>query len=74
MKITLDRTGDDVHIQVERDPMPPERFTALCRLAGAAIGGAVFLGVVHMVGVWAIPWAVGALVAVGLYKLMKSIC
>ena len=51
--------------------MPPERFSAVCKLAGAAIGGAVLLGAVRMVGIWAIVWAVGALVAVGLYKLLK---
>ncbi len=73
MKITLDRNGDDIHIQVERDALPPERFTALCRLAGAAIGGVVFLRAVHLVGFWVIPWAVGALVAVGLYQSMKHI-
>jgi len=72
MKITLDRTDDDIHIQVERDPMPPERFTALCRLAGDAIGGIVLLGAVRMVGAWVFPWAVGALVAVGLYKIIQS--
>ncbi len=73
MKITLDRTGDDIHIQVERDPMPPERFKALCRLAGAAIGGTILLVAIHLAGFWVVPWAVGALVAVGLYKLMKSL-
>ncbi len=72
MKITLDRTRDDVHMEVERDPMPPERFKAVCGLVGAAIGGAVLLGAVHLVGFWAIPWAAGALVAVGLYKLMMK--
>ena len=56
----------------ERQPMPAERFNALCKLAGAAIGGAVLLGAIHMVGFGAIPWGVGALVAVGLYKLMKD--
>ena len=71
MKITIDRKDDDVHMVVERDPMPPERFKAVCKLTGATIGGAVLLCAVHMVGVWAIAWAVGALVAVGLYKLMQ---
>ncbi len=73
MKIRLDRTGDDIHIQVERDPMPPERFTALCKLAGAAIGGVVLLGAVRMIGVWAVAWAVGALVAVGLFKVIQMV-
>lgn len=57
MKITIDRSGDVVHTTIEPVPLPPERFEALCKLAGAAIGGAVLLGVVRMVGFWAIPWA-----------------
>lgn len=73
MRITIDRIGDDVRLQLERDPMPPERFNAVCKLAGAAIAGAVLLGAVHLVGFWAIPWAVGALVAVGLYKIGQFI-
>ncbi len=72
MKIVLDRTGDDVHMEVDRDPMPPERFTALCKLAGGAIGGLSLLLAVRMVGVWALPWAAGALLLVGLYKLIRS--
>lgn len=72
MKVTIDRTGDDVHVQLEQEPMPPERFAAVCKLLGSAIGGAVLLGAIRMVGFWAIPWAVGALVAVGLYKAMQN--
>jgi len=37
-----------------------------------AIGGIVLLGAIHMIGVWAVVWAVGALVLVGLYKIMQS--
>lgn len=70
MKIKLD--VDSRVLEYEREPMPPERFNALCKLAGAAIGGAVLLGAVHLVGFWAIPWTVGALVAVGVYKLAKD--
>ncbi len=69
VKIRLDVEGKV--FEYEREPMPPERFSAVCKLAGAAIGGAVLLGAVRMVGIWAIVWAVGALVAVGLYKLLK---
>ncbi len=58
--------------EYERHPMPEGRFRALCSLALAAIAGGVLLCAVHMVGVWAIVWAFGALVAVGLYKFMQS--
>lgn len=64
MKITVDRTGDDIHVSLEQEPMPPERFKAVCVLVCAAIGGTAFLGAVYLVGFWAIPWAVGALVAI----------
>lgn len=72
MKITIDRNGKGAHVVIEREPMPPERFKALCNLAFAAIDGGVLLGVIHMVGFWAIPWAVGALALVGFYKTMKE--
>jgi len=72
MKITINRTGDDVHMEVERTPLPPERFTTLCKLTGDAIGGIVLLGAIRMIGVWAVVWAVGALLLVGLYKVMQS--
>ena len=72
MKITIDRSENGVHTTIEREPMPPERFRAVVKLAGFAIGGAVLLGAIALVGFWAIPWAVGALVATGLYKLMKA--
>lgn len=71
MKIKLD--VDSRVLEYERDPMSPERFSTVCKLVGAAIGGAVLLGAIHMVGFWAIPWAVGALVAVGLYKISEHI-
>ena len=70
MKIKIDIDGR--HLEYETDPMPPERFKAVCKLVGAAIGGVVLLCAVHMVGVWGLVWAVGALVAVGLYKIMKD--
>jgi len=72
VKIRIDQTGNDVHIEAERDPMPQERFQALCKLAGAAIGGIVLLGAVRMIGAWAVAWAVGALLLAGLYKLIRS--
>lgn len=70
MKIRLD--VDDRHFEYKTEPMSPERFEVVCKLVGAAIGGAVLLGAIHLVGFWAIPWSVGALVAVGLYKLIKD--
>ena len=70
MKITW-KHGDR-SIEFERKPMPEGRFRALCKLARAMIGGVVLLGLVHMVGGWAIGCAVGALVAVGLYSLVKE--
>ena len=63
----------DRSIEFEHHPMPPERFTALTKLAGAVIGGAVLVALVHMVGIWAIAWVVGALVLVGVYKIIQSV-
>lgn len=71
MKLHLELDG--TVFEFENQPMPPERFNALCKLAGSAIGGTVLLGAIHLVGFWAIPWAVGALVAVGLYKIEQRI-
>ena len=62
----------DRSVEFEHQPMSPERFNALCKLAGAAIGGGVLLVAVRMVGIWAIVWAVGALVLVGLYRLIRG--
>lgn len=72
MKIRFER--GDTAFEVERDPIPPERFAAVCKLAEAAIGGAVLLGAIHMIGAWAVAWAVGALVLVGLYKMILWLC
>lgn len=73
MKITIDRNGDDVHMEVERDPMPPERFKAVCKLAGTAIGGVILLGAIRMIGAWAVAWSVGALALVGIYKVISKL-
>lgn len=64
MKIILD--VDNRRFEYETNPMPPERFAAVCRLLGAVIGGGVLLGAIALVGFWVIPWAVGA------YKLIKA--
>lgn len=70
MKIRLELDGRVFEYQ--REPMSPERFSTVCKLVGAAIAGAVLLGAIHLAGFWAIPWAVGALVAVGVYKLIEN--
>ena len=70
MKICLEH-GKTV-FEYERRPMPEGRFRALYALSLAAIGGGVSLGAVALVGFWAIPWSVGALVLVGVYQLLKE--
>lgn len=62
----------DRSIEFERQPMPPERFNTLCKLAGAVIGGGGLLVAARMVGIWAIVWSVGALALIGIYKLVKT--
>ena len=59
--------------EFERQPMSPERFNALCKLARAAIGGGVLLGLVHMLGVWGLVWPVGTLAMYGIYKIIQSV-
>lgn len=71
MKITIEKHADGFTVDIDRPPIPEDRFKALYRLALTAIAGGVLLGAVRMVGVWAIVWAVGALVAVGLYKSIQ---
>lgn len=68
MKIRFEVDGRVFEYQ--REPMSPERFSIVCKLVGAAIGGVVLLGAIRLAGFWAIPWAVGAMVAVGVYKLL----
>lgn len=64
----------DRSIKFERQPIPPERFAVLCKLAGAAIGGVVLLAAIHEVGIWAIVWAVGVVLIVGFGKLLVWLC
>ena len=64
MRVHLEHNG--TIFDYEREPMPTDRFWAVCGLI--ALQGAV-----HAVGVLAIAWAVGALVAVGAYKLIQSV-
>jgi len=70
MKIRLEHNG--TILEVERRPMPESRFRALCALGFAAIAGGVLLGLVHMVGAWAIAGALGALGMVGVYKAIQN--
>lgn len=70
MKIHLEHNG--TVFEFERTLMPPERFNALCKLAETVICGAVLLALVHMLGMWGLVWAVGALVLVGLYRLIRG--
>lgn len=70
MKIHLEYNG--TVFELERRPMPESRFRALCILALAAIAGGVLLGLVHMVGAWAIAGALGALGMVGVYKAIQN--
>ncbi len=57
----------DRSVEFEHQPMPPERFNALCKLAG----GGMLLGAVRMVGFRAIVAAVVCLILVGLGKAGK---
>ena len=66
MKIKLEMDGKS--FEYEREPMPPERFSALCRLAGGAIAGAVLLGAMRLDSLLTIVGAVVALILYGLYK------
>lgn len=72
MKIKVDRAGNDIHVVLEREPMSPERFEAVCKLVGAAIGGGVLLGAVQLVGAWAIGGALLVLILVGLFIVSKD--
>lgn len=69
MKIKLDI--ENRTIECEREPMPPERFSALCKLVKTAIGGVVLLVGIHMAGAWAVGGALVAMLFYGLYQIMK---
>lgn len=58
--------------EVESQPMPPERFTAVCGLIGAVIGGGVLLGLVYLLGLFGLIWSLVGLVAAGGYRLIKG--
>lgn len=71
MRIKIEYHG--TVFEFERQRMEIGRFTILCKLAGAVIGGVVLAALVRMLGVWGIVWPVGALALIGLYKLMQEI-
>lgn len=70
MRIRLERNG--TLFELERRPMEIGRFALLCRLAGAAIGGAVLVALVHMLGLWGLIWSLVGLVLVGVYRLIRG--
>lgn len=55
--------------EFERRPMPEGRFRALCTLILSVIGGAVLLGLVHMLDIWGL---VLTLAGMALYKLVRE--
>ena len=70
MKIILSRS--DNYLEIERRPLSKKRFKCVCWLAGAAIGGAVLVALVHMLGLWGLLWSLAGLVLVGLYRLLSE--
>lgn len=70
MKIRLERSG--TVFEFERQPMEIGRFSLLCQLAGAAVGGAVLVALVHMLGLWGLIWSLAGLVLVGAYRLIRG--
>lgn len=68
MKVRLEVDGKV--FEYKREPMSLERFTAVCRLVGLAIGGVVLLGATHMVGGLAL---ILAAVVFYLYRLLLSL-
>ena len=71
MKIHIEH--NDTVFEYEHRPMPEGRFRALCSLMLSVIGGAVLLGLVHMLGVWGLVWPVGMVAMYGIYKIIQSI-
>lgn len=70
MKITL--AHGDTYLEITRCPLSKKRFKCVYRLAGAAIGGAVLVALVHMLGLWGLLWSLAGLVLVGLYRLLSE--
>ena len=62
----------DSYLEIERRPLSKKRFKCVCRLAGAAIGGAVLVALVHMLGLWGLLWPLAGMVLVGLYRLLSG--
>lgn len=58
--------------ELERKPMPEDHFRAVCKLAGAVIGGLVLVALVHMTGLMAAVLEVVALLLLSLYKMIPK--
>ena len=57
MKIRLERGG--TVFEYERKPMPPERFKAVCAIAGAAVYAGMVIGVAALCGGWGVVAVMG---------------
>lgn len=64
MKIRFER--GDTTFEVEKDPMPPERFKAVCALAGAAVYAGLVIGVAALCGGWGVVAVMGLTVVLAL--------
>lgn len=60
MKIRFER--GDTAFEVERDPMPPERFKAVCALAGTGVYAGLVIGVAALCGIWGVVVVLGTTV------------
>lgn len=64
MKIRFER--GDTAFEVEKDPMPPERFKTVCALAGAAVYAGLVIGVAALCGGWGVVAVMGLTVILAL--------
>ena len=64
MKIRFER--GDTAFEVEKDPMPPERFKVVCALAGAGIYAGMVIGVAALCGGWGVVAVMGLTVVLAM--------
>lgn len=57
MKIRFER--GDTAFEVEKNPMPPERFKAVCAIALAAVYAGMLIGVAALCGIWGVVAVMG---------------